>query len=351
LDGCVARTLDYTPLTRPYPAAEVRAWRRQAKASGAPWAAMGAGNIVGLVVLVPVVLVMLFFATTTIGSIAQSGFVGGAPAILILMVVIFGGVLAFFVWRMLGGGSWRRWARIDAFARANGLTFSPRDAVPGYAGMIFQLGTDRRIQEHVCSTAGRFLDIGDYQYTTGSGKNRSTHRWGFLALRLDRRLPNMVLDSKANNRLFGSNLPVAFSRDQLLHLEGDFDRYFTLYCPREYETDALYVFTPDLMALLIDEAAPFDVEIVDDWMFVYSSQPFDMIQPDVYDRAFRILDTIGAKAVRQTERYADDRVGDRAANLVAPQGARLRRGVSAGTIVIGIVVAGVLIYSFVSGAH
>jgi hypothetical protein len=349
LDGCVARTLDYTPLTRPYPAAEVRAWRQRAKAAGAPWASMSGANILGIVVLIPVAILMLAFGATTAATAARGGFGAGSALTLVLFVLFLGGVVGIAVWRLVGGGHWGRWARIDTFARANGLTFSPRDGVPGYAGMIFQLGSDRTVQEHVCSTTGRFLDIGDYQYTTGSGKNRSTHRWGFLALRLDRRLPNMVLDSKANNRLFGSNLPVAFSRDQVLHLEGDFDRYFTLYCPREYETDALYVFTPDLMALLIDEAAPFDVEIVDDWMFVYSSSPFDMTRPEVYDRAFRILDTIGTKAVRQTEHYADDRVGDRAANLVAPQGARLKRGVSAGSIAVGVVVVGILLYSFVSG--
>lgn len=52
-----------------------------------------------------------------------------------------------------------------------------------------------------------------------------------------------------------------FARDQVLSLEGDFDRYFTPYCPKQYERDALSVFTPDLMALCIDEAAPFDIEI------------------------------------------------------------------------------------------
>src|SRR5690606_7535742 len=111
--------------------------------------------------------------------------------------------------------------------------------------------------------------FGNLRYVTGSGKSRSVHQWGFLAVGLDRRLPHMVLDSRANNRMLGlSNLPAGFRRDQILSLEGDFDRYFTLYCPKEYERDALYVFTPDLMALLIDEAAPYDVEVVDHWMLV-----------------------------------------------------------------------------------
>ena len=56
------------------------------------------------------------------------------------------------------------------------------------------MGSGRAALEHLRSAEGRFLDLGNYQYTTGSGKNRSTHKWGFLALHLDRRLPHIVLD-------------------------------------------------------------------------------------------------------------------------------------------------------------
>ncbi|MEO7546479.1 MAG: hypothetical protein ABIT21_09370 [Terrimesophilobacter sp.] len=76
-------------------------------------------------------------------------------------------------------------------------------------------------------------------------------------------VPNMILDAKSNNFLW-TNLPQNFSRNQVLSLEGDFDKHFTLYCPKEYEHDALYVFTPDLMTRLIDHAAGYDVELVDD---------------------------------------------------------------------------------------
>ena len=185
----------------------------------------------------------------------------------------FIGIVAFIVVRAIGsfGKRWELWVRMDRFARQNGMTFSPLDAQPSYPGAIFQLGDARQSVDHLVSSSGRFFDFGNYRYTTGSGKNRSTRTWGFLAFNLDRKLPHMVLDSKANNGFFGTNLPATFDKDQILSLEGDFDKYFTLYCPKQYERDALYVFTPDLMALLIDEAAPFDVEIVDDWMFVYSN--------------------------------------------------------------------------------
>jgi len=175
----------------------------------------------------------------------------------------------------------------------------------------------------------------------------------------------MVLDAVGNNGLFGaSNLPRAFGRDQVLSLEGDFNTYFTLYCPREYERDALYVFTPDLMALLIDNASTLDVEIVDDWMFVYSMQPFALDEPSALEPLFDVIETIGAKTLTQTDRYRDDRAAVPTSvdappasssvapavllptDEVAPQGRRLSRGVRMGTILtfIGFVV---VMYTFI----
>jgi hypothetical protein len=341
--------LDVAPLLAPAPPAEVRAYRDRQRADGGGAATRVIAIVVAAMGAGVIALTMLF---VIIGMLATA-VVQGAPGQAILALAL-GAVTAFVVWLIIrgavrGGAVWERWTRIDAFARANGLRFSPREPSPGYRGLIFGIGSDRAVVEHCCATTGRFVDMGGYVFTTGSGRNRRVHRWSFLAIRLDRRLPNMVLDARQNNGVLGSNLPVALARDQVLHLEGDFDRYFTLYCPKDYERDALYVFTPDLMALLIDEAAPFDVEIVDDWFFAYSSRPLDMLQPATYGRLFRIIDTVGAKAVGQTERYRDDRMPDAlAANLVAPAGRTLRRRWSVGGVIAIALLAGFAIVQIVS---
>jgi hypothetical protein len=335
-------TIDFAPLASPVPADQVRAWKAQAKAEGRPWASWQTGQWIGLLMFVPIGILMLGVAGSMLTVLTrvsnEEGLGLGALPVVFLLVVL--GIVGFGVVKGLldTNGRWELWARMDRFARANGMRFSPRDDNPAYPGAIFGIGRGRQAVDHLQNASGRFFDLGTYTYTTGSGKSRRTHTWGFLAFHLDRRLPHMVLDSKANNGLFGgTNLPATFDKSQILSLEGDFDRYFTLYCPKQYERDALYVFTPDLMALLIDEAAPFDVEIVDDWMFVYSSTPFRTGDAGIYARLFRILDTVGAKTLTQTDRYVDERVGDFTANIVAPQGARLKRSVSVGAIVIGAV--------------
>ena len=334
--------IDYAPLTAPVSPDEVRAFRATHRGSP-PYA--GASSGVAAVVIVFFVVAGGIVISTFISIVAQFARTAQSnpsfflttlvvPIVFVGVFIVIAVVVVRSIW---GGGNWARWLRLSRFAEANGLIFSPASPDPAYPGAVFTTGRSRAALDHLRTSSGRFLDYGNFRFVTGSGRSSTTHNWGFLALSLDRTLPHMVLDSRANNGLFGgTNLPASFTKSQVLELEGDFNSYFTLHCPREYERDALYVFTPDLMALLIDEAAPFDVEIIDTWMFVYAAHPFDLQQPTVHQRLWRIADTVGKKTLSQTERYADERVGDFSANIVAPQGRRLTRSIPAITLIIGI---------------
>lgn len=205
-----------------------------------------------------------------------------------------------------------------------------------YPGLIFQIGVDPKVPQHLVRTGDDYLDIGNYEYTIRAGNKSFSYRYGFVAIKLDRMMPHMVLDSAKNNFLGATTLPVGFHRGQILSLEGGFDQHFTLFCPKQYERDALYVFTPDLMALLIDEAGVVDVEVIDDWVFLYRFGGFDLDEPATMEKLFRIIDTVGAKLLSRSRRYADSRMdatdagaeavgGRMAANLVATPGVRLKR--------------------------
>ena len=346
--------IDYSALTAPVTRGDVRAFRARIKAEqrADPNVRTGLTTATGVVAIVGLVffaIVFVFILIAVIGALASGGSANDVIVPLVF-VIGFGALAVALIVRHFGsGGSWAKWMRLSRFAAANGLQFRSRSAAPNYSGMIFGIGNSRSAFNHFTSTSGRYFDFGDYQYSTGSGRDRTTHFWGFLALHLDRKLPNMVLDSKENNTLLGSDLPVAFKRDQVLSLEGDFDKHFTLYCPQEYQTDALYVFTPDLMALLVDDAGSYDVEIVDDWMFVYSPHQFPPVNPATYQRLFTIITTVGAKTVGQTENYHDDRTPSSAADIVAPSGQRLRHGTSVGALVIAGAFAAFWLYSVVHG--
>ncbi|GAA2754587.1 hypothetical protein [Amnibacterium kyonggiense] len=334
--------LDLAPLRSPVPRDAVRAYRQEAVARGdAPrgttWLAVAA------VVLIAVVV-------AGIGA----GVVGSNPdsPVGLVFLVVAALVAASVVRGLLRGSPWQLWARLDRFARANAMCFVPQRTGSEEIGMIFDRG-HTRITSELMRLGDGWLDgraeTANYRYsiTTGSGKNRRTrvYRWAYLVIRLDRHLPQLVLDAVQNDdRVFGiggSNLPVSFAGSQRLGLEGDFDRFFRLFVPEGYERDALYVLTPDLMALLIDQAgsgAAFDVEIVDDRMYFYAPGNLDFGDPAVWQRLTTIVRTVGTKTLRQTVRYADDRVGDRAVDVVAPQGRRLRRG-GAGAAAVLVVAA------------
>ncbi|MRG59583.1 hypothetical protein GE115_06820 [Agromyces sp. CFH 90414] len=166
---------------------------------------------------------------------------------------------------------------------------------------------------------------------------------GYLAIELPRYLPNMILDAGRNDRLLRSSLARPPRSNQRLSLEGDFDRHFRLYVPKGYERDALYVFTPDLMALLIDETGDLDVEVRDNLLIVMKPGGFAWTEASTWDRFERIRAVVGAKFHDRTDRYADERATGASAggvagaagsaNTVAPAGRRLRRKLDRATVI------------------
>lgn len=225
--------------------------------------------------------------------------------------------------------------RMREFAAQNGFTYIAQKDFDGRGGIIFGEGHSKQFESVLVATNQAFSELGTYKYNTGSGKNERTHDYGYVQIKLPRRLPNIVLDSKKNNFLGRiSNLPAGFSRDQKLELEGDFNSYFTLYAPAEYKTDALYVFTPDVMQALVDAAHEYDCEIIDDDFYLYSTTVFNLKDTARFEEIIRIAKLLKKELSEQTDYYADDRVGNRALNMVAHPGQRLKTRISTTSIVI-----------------
>lgn len=308
---------DTRPLTEPADRTTVRAYVQQLRQSGRVPTGGAAKLVVGIIA--GLVFLVVFGSTfvSIIGSFLSIGLSGGAgggsgiftivPIIMLVAVAGIAAVAVTAIVRAARGSGGERWWRLDRFAQANGMTWYPSAPNPSLPGMIFGQGSAREATDVLRGTAPRFVEFGNYRYTTGSGKNRTTHRWGYVAVKLSSPLPHIVLDATSNNSLFGSNLPASFDRDQRLSLEGDFDRHFALYCPQGYERDALYLFTPDVMARFIDSAAALDVEIVDDWMFFYGKRDFATLDPATWAWLFGAVAAVLDKFA-QWERWRDDRL-------------------------------------------
>ncbi|SIN79122.1 hypothetical protein [Agromyces cerinus] len=256
-------------------------------------------------------LVLLVFWTSLLGddllSPSDPG-EGFAAWFLLLPYLGFVAVSAVLVVRALVRRTGRRQYRLHRFAAANGMTYAPVQPGPALPGMIFT-PSGTALASDVLARGGRHpVSIANHRSTTGEGKSRERHRWGYVAVRLPVSLPHIVLDAKGNNALGRRNLPVEFARSQRLRLEGDFDQYFELYCPDGYETDALSLFTPEVMAGFIDSVAELDVEIVDDHLFLYSRKDLSTLDPATWRWLFSVVDALIEQVVRW-ERWRDERLG------------------------------------------
>ena len=270
-------------------------------------------------------------------------------SIIILFIINIGNNLSigqiitypFFMWPIIIGfiififykvqtSSWQKYIRLFLFAKDNNLTYVPSINKSDNQGMIFNIGRNRKANDLFISssTNGTTYEFANYQYTVGSDDDEHTVFYGYIMIQLERNLPHIVLDSQSDNaRIFGMNLsdlPVNFDKNQRLSLEGDFDKYFSLYAPEEYKRDALYIFSPDLMALFIDESSPFDAEIIDNKLYIYSNSVFNLQDQKTLERIFRIIYLVGGKTLSQTDKYADERVGNRLSNTIAEPGRRLK---------------------------
>ncbi len=200
----------------------------------------------------------------------------------------------------------RKAAGLRREAALRGFGYLPTLDGPGLPGLLFRAGSRVRASDLVDARASAtpFLAgsvIG--QYADDSSIPR-TIAGSFVAIPLPSDVPNIVLLGKGLGILRQAG--VSLAGHQRLSLEGDFDRSFTLHCPAGYERDALYIFAPDLMQLLVDTTARCDVELVDGWMFVYSA-PGRYRDAGAIDGLVRTTERVQDKLRRQTSRYSDDR--------------------------------------------
>ncbi len=295
-------TLDTTPLTAPVDPAELKEFLRKDRTVGPP---LEGGSLEAWMVLLGLcgagfALVMIF-----IGLVAEAFLdtlvLGVLPLIVALLLVAIG-------WRASERANQQykmaryRFAR---FVQANGFVNEGRELDRKLPGILFTVGRSRVASPVLRREDGRFVEFSNYRYARARSDR---YRWGYVAIKLNALLPNIVLDARGNNGLWGqSNLPVVLRPEQRQSLGAEFDEHFTLYCPAGYERDALYLFTPDIMARFIDNAAQVDVEIVDDWLFLYAKRPLVTTDPATWMWLMTTVDALNQK-LDQWERWRDDKL-------------------------------------------
>jgi len=316
--------------------------------------AFAGGSVCGITGL------LLFFGG--IGSLITSGgqdLSNDIGMVLVGLMSIAGGVI--LVWALGRTRSQRtspmEHYRLAQFAAANNMQYLPGpylgNHIKPWAGRVIRLQMSRVLRTHTEPS----VEFGNFEERYTQDDQRGTGFGGYAAIRLNTHLPNILLLSRLNatGTDIWRTIPV---RSEKISLEGDFDNYFTLYAPAGYDADALYLFTPDIMANLMDKVAPFDVEIIDDWVLLTTRHDAVTTDPATWATLVTAVAAITAK-FDQWQRWTDDRIESSTSNdvgraslvssppetipdqtkgrQVAPQGRRLRLGRTRGSLLtVGI---------------
>lgn len=316
--------LDTSELHRRISRDELRAFRQWAKTTQTgSHHARDIARSLAIVVAVSVSVLLMLPLALIVGVVT---FMFANPMTVVLVIVLmtaftgFSYVKLIDIWRrdVRFNIRWRRWLRMSRFAESNDMSYVPEIVSPAYSGSVFTMGQAGRASDVMTTHSIPHVEIGNFQWARTEALARSLNRCGYLSIPVDREVPHLYLRSR-RSRKFGAT----FARFQEFSLEGDFGKYFRLYAPGGYERDALYILTPDLMAVLIDEAAAFDIEFIGSCVYFYSPRKFKMTDAVTYSRAAHLIHSVGAKAQKQTRFYSDART---VGNVVAKRGARLSRG-------------------------
>lgn len=208
--------------------------------------------------------------------------------------------------------------RAKKFAAENGFIYIPTTNSTQENGVIFQ---DLESSTAHSVIEGAYKEVNFRIFNNYGTANRDEYRFGVIVMQLPRKMPHVILDSKTNSSSFRTtNLPY-MKRSQLFRLEGDFNKHYDVYVPKGYERDALYFLTPEIMALMIDTAQSFDIEVVDNQLYVYGKE-FKYRETE-FAKVFEIIELIGSEFTDNTKRYADERVASKKMNEVSSPGRRL----------------------------
>ncbi|MDO8594598.1 MAG: hypothetical protein Q7R93_03745 [bacterium] len=191
---------------------------------------------------------------------------------LMLIGLLFG---PFFFIFFLAGGLLAWYALIrhkmqaqfwNEFAAARGWSYTPNKSIDGEKALLFREGENREALHAVTGTYHEQpFSIFEYTYTQGSGKSKTTYHYTIFEVRFSGVFPHFYL----NNIASGDYIP--FSEKLFLpklSLPAEFEKQFVLYAPKQYEIEALEVFSPDILDFFLTEKWTYDFELTDSELII-----------------------------------------------------------------------------------
>lgn len=120
----------------------------------------------------------------------------------------------------------------------------------------------------------------------------------------------VVLDAKGTRAVTGTGMPRSISAQHQVPLGPEAEERFSLYALTEHHEDARALFNPELLRRLQESPGLFDIEVVDDWIFVYAPGQIVTTDPNTWSWAASVTDALLGAAQRwqgSTQESRDER--------------------------------------------
>lgn len=294
--------------------------------------------------VVILIAVLLFAAAMLVGLwfLGHSGVLAAAP---ILGAFVLGyTVLAAVGLYGYAVGLSRR-VKVAAVAWRNGWAYADtleHTRRPGFAFTRVLRGRERGVV--VCDDKRMPFELGVHHSVVRRQERATVQRpFAFLELPLSASVPHIVLANRRRSIIPTLGLGRGAAR---LDLEGEFATTFRLIVPEGYQQDALYIFTPDLMARVLDLASNAEIELVSDRLYVYLPANTRFDRAETMTRVITLAEEFHRRFAARTEHYRDDAVSDLAARAGGSIGLRGQRLGGRGISILSVAgVVGVLLLS------
>ncbi len=202
------------------------------------------------------------------------------PGEIVIIIFVLAGVAGWFFWQE----EKKRRQRLAEWAVRNGWHYSEakrRDMHHTYPGQkLFDRGHSRFGQNFVTGKfKGMEVACFDYQYTTGSGKNRSTHNHGVVVLHLDH--PVIPLTIRREHAL--DKVGEFLGADDIDFESAEFSRtFYVKSSDKKWAYDVIHTRTMDF---LLQNAADFSLAFGHNELAVIKT---GRCQPDQYEKAVKL---------------------------------------------------------------
>lgn len=175
-------------------------------------------------------------------------------------------------------------------------------------GVIGSLGDRRYVSVVVAGRYGKYDIRLLKQYSTfNAATKKGSFERAYRVLEITTRQDfyHVYIDSKSNNRRLSSKAmniaSISIDENPKLEVEGDVNKYFTIYVPKGDNFHSLITLTPEKLIALRDYGAGFDIEFVDNKIYLISEDKIKTLKDvlQYQESIFNILETIGEDVVRK----------------------------------------------------